>query len=461
MGTTEILARHVVETSYDSLPAEVVRAAKDVFMDGIGVMLAGSQEEPPRLAGAFAREVGGTPRCTVFGLGFKTSAPMAAFVNGISGHVLDYEPMWHPATHATSPTLPSILALAETHDVSGRDAIAALAVAFEVQGRLRLGGFATEKMERSGFHPPGTVGPMGAAAAGAKLLGLDVRQTRWALGLAGSRGGALAANIGTMAKSSHCGNAGRMGLEAALMAAHGFTANEDIIEAPAGWAHVFHRDGFDFAAAEAFGRPWRMVDPGLATKKHPSQYGTHRGIDAALALAQTHKVDPREIERVVIHGPEMSYIDRPFPRTGLEGKFSYQYTVAAALLDGHIGIDTFRDARRFAPEMQELLGRIEVRMDPAIPANFEDMWVEVTARMRDGRAVTERCDRPRGIWGNPLTREEREVKFRSTAGVLLPRGKIEQALGMIESLEALPALRDLVAVIQGRRREAGAGRTRA
>jgi 2-methylcitrate dehydratase PrpD len=135
VGTTEILARHIVETTYDSLPAEVVRAAKDVILDGVGVMLAGSREEPPRIVAEYAREMGGPPRCTVFGLGFKTSPPMAAFVNGVSGHVLDYEPMWHPATHATSPTLPSILALAETRAVSGKDVITALALAFEVQGR--------------------------------------------------------------------------------------------------------------------------------------------------------------------------------------------------------------------------------------------------------------------------------------------------------------------------------------
>jgi 2-methylcitrate dehydratase PrpD len=448
MGTTEILARHIVETTYESLPAEVVRAAKDVILDGVGVMLAGSQEEPPRIAAEYAREMGGLPQCTVFGLGLRTSPPMAAFVNGISGHVLDYEPMWHPATHATSPTLPTILALGETREVSGRDAITALAVAFEVQGRLRLGGFVSERMERTGFHPPGTVGPLGAAAAAAVLLGLDVQHTRWALGLAASRSGALAANIGSMAKSSHCGNAGRMGIEAALLAAKGFTANDDIIEAPSGWAQVFHRDGFDFSAAEAFGRPWRMVDPGLATKKHPSQYGTHRGIDAALEISQKHGLDPAQVTHVLIRGPVMSYIDRPFPKTGLEGKFSYQYTVSAALLDGHIGIDTFRDARRFSPDMEAMLRNIEVRMDADIPANFEEMWVEVTARTRDGREIRERCDRPRGIWGNPLTREERLSKFRSTAGVLLDPADVEEAWALIETLETMPSLRDLIAVLQ-------------
>ena len=85
MGTTEILARHIVETTYDSLPAEVVRAAKDVILDGVGVMLAGSQEEPPRIVAEYAREMGGLPQCTVFGLGLRTSPPMAAFVNGVSG----------------------------------------------------------------------------------------------------------------------------------------------------------------------------------------------------------------------------------------------------------------------------------------------------------------------------------------------------------------------------------------
>jgi aconitate decarboxylase len=448
MGTTEILARHIVETTYDTLTPEVVRAAKGVILDGVGVMLAGSQEEPPRLAADFARDIGGTPLCTVFGLGFKTSPPLAALVNGMSGHVLDYEPMWHPATHATSPTLPAILALAEARDdVSGKDAITALAVAFEVQGRLRLGAFGAEKMERVGFHPPGTVGPLGAAAAGARLLRLDVTQTRWALGLAASRAGTVAANIGTMAKSSHCGNAGRMGLEAAMMAARGFTAHEDVIEAPSGWARVFHREGFDFAAVEAFGRPGRMVDPGLATKKHPSQYGTHRGIDAALELRAKHALDPARIDAVTIRGPVMPYIDRPRPKTGLEGKFSYQSTVAAALLDGDIGIETFREARRFAPEMEALLGKIDVQMDPAIPANFEEMWVEVTARTRDGGVLSARGDRPRGIWGNPLTREERLTKFRRTAGVLLDPGRVARAEALIERLETLPSLRELIDVM--------------
>ncbi len=125
--------------------------------------------------------------------------------------------------------------------------------------------------------------------------------------------------------------------------------------------------------------------------------------------------------------------------------------MSAALLDGRIGIETFRDARRFAPDMEAMLRKVEVMMGPAIPANFEEMWVEVSARTRDGRTLTARCDRPRGIWGNPLTREERLTKFRDTAGVLLAPPQVREAQALIEKLETLPALRDLITVLQAGR----------
>ena len=100
---------------------------------------------------------------------------------------------------------------------------------------------------------------------------------------------------------------------------------------------------------EGFGRPFRMVDPGVGFKKHPSNYFTHRPIDAALALREEHKLDPRDIERVEVIFPRFDYVNRPQPQTGLDGKFSVQYTTAVALLDGEITIDSFTNERRFAP----------------------------------------------------------------------------------------------------------------
>ena len=433
MSVTERLARHIVAADFADMPGAAVEAAKVVILDGLAVTLAGSREGAARIVAEYAREMGGNPVCAVFGQGFRTSPPMAAFVNGVAGHVLDYEVMWHPATHATSPTLPGILALAESRGAAGAAVIAALITGFEVQGRIRV---ASADLGLGGFHPPGLVGVMGSAAAGALMLGLDVEQTRMALGIAASRAGSVSANTGTMTKSTHCGNAGRMGLEAALLAERGFTANAEVMEHETGYAATLFGDGFDLeAVVRDFGNPYRLVEPGVAIKKHPSQYGTHRGIDAALELQERYDVAPERIAAVRIETPVMRYVGRPFPATGLDGKFSFQYTVAAALLDGSIGIDTFSDAAVNRPEARALLAKVELVMNPDIPANFDGMWVSVRVVTVDGQSYETRCDRPRGIWGNPLSREERLAKARQCAGRVMGAAAVDALIEMVEHLE--------------------------
>ena len=447
MGITEELAGHISSAKYESMPPEAVEAAKMVILDGLAVTLAGSQEQAAQIVAEYAREMGGNPQCSAFGHGFKTSPPMAAFINGVAGHVLDYEVMWHPATHATSPTLPGILALAESREATGKDIVTALITGFEVQGRIRV---ASADLGLGGFHPPGLVGVMGSAAAGSVMLGLDTEQTQMALGMAASRAGTVSANTGTMTKSTHCGNAGRMGLEAALLAAKGFTANATVIEHESGYAAVLFGDGFELeAVTRDFGNPYRLVHPGVAIKKHPSQYGTHRGIDAALDLQQRFGVDADRIAAVTIETPVMRYVGRPFPETGLDGKFSFQYTVAAALLDRSIGIETFTDEAVHRPEVVDLLRRTTVDMKPEIPANFDDMWIVVSVETSDGQTYRSRCDRPRGIWGNPLTRDERLAKVRSCASRVLSDSETERFIAIIEDLESAntATVQELVAML--------------
>ena len=449
MSVTERLAQHIASANFAAMPQEAVEAAKIVILDGLAVTLAGSQETAVQIVAEYAREMGGNPQCSAFGHGFKTSPPMAAFVNGVAGHVLDYEVMWHPATHATSPTLPGIMALAESRASTGQDILTALITGFEVQGRIRV---ASADLSLEGFHPPGLVGVMGSAAAGSVMLGLDVQQTRMALGIAASRAGTVSANTGTMTKSTHCGNAGRMGLEAALLAAKGFTANANIFEHETGYAAVLFGDGFDLeAVTRYFGNPYRLVDPGVAIKKHPSQYGTHRGIDAALDLQQRFSVDPERIAAVRIETPVMRYVGRPYPETGLDGKFSFQYTVAASLLDCRIGIETFADEAVHRPQIKALLDKITVDMRPDIPANFEEMWIAVRVETTDGQTYISRCDRPRGIWGNPLSREERLAKVRSCASRTLSETEVDQLIETVEDLENADSerVRALISTIGG------------
>ena len=433
MSITEQLAQHIASSDFAAMPTEAVDAAKIVILDSLAVTLAGSREEAAQIVAEYTREMGGSPQCSVFGHGFKTSPPMAAFANGVAGHVLDYEVMWHPATHATSPTLPGILALAESRGADGKDIVKALITGFEVQGRIRV---ASADLSLGGFHPPGLVGVMGSAAAGSVMLGLDTQQTRMALGIAASRAGTVSANTGTMTKSTHCGNAGRMGLEAAMLAAKGFKANADVFEHETGYAAVLFGEGFDLeAVTRDFGNPYRLVDPGVAIKKHPSQYGTHRGIDAALDLQERYSVDTDRITSVRIETPVMRYVGRPFPETGLDGKFSFQYTVAAALLDRRIGIETFTDEAVHRPEVRAMLEKTSVDMKPEIPANFEDMWISVRVETADGQTYISRCNRPRGIWGNPLSGEERLAKVRSCASRVMSDADMDRLIEIVEDLE--------------------------
>ena len=436
-AVTAELSRLIAAAEYGAIPPEAIDAAKIVILDGLAVTLAGSVEPAAQIAAEYAREMNDAGRCSVFGQGFKTSPTLAAFVNGVAGHVLDYEVMWHPATHATSPTLPGILALAELRGQGGPAALTALVTGFEVQGRIRV---ASAALGLGGFHPPGLVGVMGSAAAASVMLGLDADRTRMAIAISASRAGGVSANTGTMTKSTHCGNAGRMGLELALLAEKGFTGHADIFEHPAGYAACLFGDGFDLPlVTQDFGSPYRMVEPGIAIKKHPSQYGTHRGIDAALELRARYAIDPARIAAIHIETPPMGYVSRPAPATGLEGKFSFQYTVGAALLDGAVTMDTFTDAAVNRPAVRALLDKTEHTQNPDIPANFNDMWTAVTVALDDGSTLREVCERPRGIWGNPLSREERLVKVRACAGRALSTGNVERLIESVENLEQADA----------------------
>ncbi len=436
-GATRELCARLAATTFDTLGAGCVARTKQAIRDGIAVAVAGATEGPVALLAKHVQSLGGTPQASVWRYGYKTSTVQAAYVNGVAIHVLDFEPMWLPPTHSVSPVLPVALALAEANGCSGRDVIAAVAKGMELQGRIQFAAdqFEPEKLR---FHPPGVAGVMGAAVTAGALLNLDEERLAWALGIAGSRAGALLANIGSMTKATHCGRAASSGLDAALLAARGFTASSEIFEAPRGFAATFFPDGFDYQRLLAFGKPFRVVDPGLAIKNFPSQFATHWGISAALAVREAVG-DPAAIERVTLTAPVMAYIDRPLPSHGHEGKFSFQYTVAAALLDGKVGIDSFTDGRRFAADMQALLGKIELAQDAAIPGEWLNMRVtiDVTAA---GRTHTHTSRGPKGAWGQaPLTDAEHEVKLRDCLGRGLTPSAADELLESLARLESLEA----------------------
>ncbi len=439
MNETQTLAQFIADTEYETLPAPVVEAAKIAILDGVANVVAGSVQELADIIGRYVRDSGGAPQSSVAGWGFKTNPPSAAFANGVFGHCLDYEIQGFPPTHGTSSCLPASLALAEFHHVPGKRVITAYVLGWEIQGRLRA---ASAPATAPGYHPPGLVGPLGGAAASAKTLGLDGQQTLMTLGIAASRTGGLTANTGTMVKSTHPGNAARMGAESAILAAMGYTASDEALESPVGYAAAIFGGDFNWdAATGGLGDTWRLTQPGFDIKRFPAQVYMQNVVEAALNLRQDHGLDVDAIEQVTIYRRGRGH-SGPTPRSGLDGKFSVEYCAAAALLDGAVGIDTFTDERRFAPDMEDMLGRI--RVEPEGPESGATM---ATALLKNGSTVSSECAAFRGSARNPMSRDERLVKVRDCFRRALSDADTEQALEMVENLEDLSDVATLMALL--------------
>jgi aconitate decarboxylase len=436
-GRTLEIAERVTRLRSDDLDGPTVAMVKRLVADGIAVAVAGSGEEAPRLIAEHARDQRCGEQSTVWSFGFKTSPVQAAFANAASMHVLDFEPMSSPPTHAVSPTVPAALALGEALGASGREIVTACAKGFEMQGRVLAAGI--HARGTLPFHTPGVVGVMGSTVAASHLLGLDAQQLAHALGIATSRCSGLSANTGSMVKCTHCGNAAAAGLDAALLARRGFIAHPDIFEAPRGYVQTFFPARFDYDALLAYGKPFRCVDPGMAIKFYPSKYPTHFVITAALG-ARTRVPEQRRIEAVRIFTPDIEDADRPQPRSGLEGKFSFQYTATIALLDGHVGIKSFTDERRFAPDAVDLLGKCVVVRDPKASNDTSNMQVEVRVTLDDGSVVSQVCKRPPGSWGEPIDPAQHGAKIRDCLGTRFDAATIDEVTAVLDDLDrAAPA----------------------
>ena len=457
MGTTEEIARFVVDTPAASIPAEVVAAARDGVLDGLGVALAGSLEPASRIIADYVRDVGGTPQASIIGHSFKTSAPLAALANGTMAHALDYDDViWLMSGHPTVPVLPAVLALGEMLHTPGREALAAYIIGVEVEARIGSG--IGSHHYAVGWHPTATLGTLGAAAAAARLLGLNVQQTRTALGIAASEASGLRQNFGTMTKPFHAGMAARNGVVAAILAGKGFTADESILEEQFGFCAVLGGEGkYDLAAmTRNLGSPFALVDPGLDMKPYPCCRFIHRCIDAMLHIVGEHHPAPEDVAEVECHTSPFvpQIVIHHHPRTALEGKFSTEYCMARSLMDGQMRIAQFTGEKVLDPAAQELLEKVRY-VHPA-GAEAERQPEKVVVKLRDGRQHSHEVLHAKGSPENPLTPEELKTKYRDCAGTVLTAEATERSLALVSRLEGVRDIAELCALVTS-----GAGGTHA
>ncbi len=453
MGATATIADFIVKTTAADFPAGSDEKAIKVIVDTFAAILAGVSSEVAEPLQKYLASSGESGVSPILGTGRTASPETAALINGTYGHSLDYDDVLSmiPA-HPSAVILSALLASMDNKPVSGNSFIEAYIIGVEVGGKVGLG--MTNDHYQRGFHATGTLAMFSGVAALAKLHGLDAPAIQQAFGIAASMASGLRRNFGTMTKPLHTGLAARNAVTAVRLAMCGFTAAPDIMEAKAGFYSTYGTaDSDPEVTARGLGKPFVISSPGIAVKKFPCCYATHRTIDGVLTLRERLGFDAGSIDKVICRMPPggMHVLIYPRPVTGLEGKFSLPYSAAAAVLDGKFTLWSFSDEAVRRPEIAALYERIDTHETPACRGDDPQFdkrssgsrgFVEVEVLLKDGRRDQIRIDVPPGAPARELTWDELQEKFMDCAKQA-PRISTATAAAVFKSLRVLNTLDDV------------------
>ncbi len=443
-GPTRRLAEFAAATTYDDLPAPVIEQAKLAILDWFGSMLAGALEAPARIAREVAGLLGASDDAALFPDG-RSSAAGAAFGNGVASHILEFDDVHKGSTlHAAAPTLPAAFAVAEREHTNGRALLLAAVLGYDAGLRV---GEAVNPSHYAFWHPTGTAATFGAAVAAGALLGLDATRMREALGSAGTQAAGLwEFNAdGAMSKHLHPGKAAMNGILAADLARRGFTAATRILEGERGFFRATTTGYDESRITDGLGARWKIAEN--CYKLHSCCGHTHTAIDTAQDLRARrgwHGDDAaREIATVEIalYGPGYDIVRRLIPRTPYQAKFSVAYCVAAALVEGVVGLAQFDPARFDTegvrhPMIATLLDRTTVRADPALTARYPEQWpARVTLHLANGETVEGSADYPRGNPENPVPFAILEAKFRDLVAPRYDGALADRVIAAVHDLD--------------------------
>ena len=448
---TKELAEYIVREKFESLPAEVVRLTKRCVVDGTGVMLAGSASDSGRVIQHYVREsaTAGGP-AMVAGTSIKASASLAALANGVAAHALDYDDtqlsstpdrIYGLMTHPTSPVLAATLAVGQEMGASGKDVITAFSTGFEVECKI------AEAIDPyhyvRGMHSTGSLGIFGATAAAAKLLGLDVEQTRIALGIAASKSAGIRVNFGTMTKPYHAGAAAENGVVAARLASIGYEANPDGLDGVWGFFQVTAGGGEPGRIIGKLGNPYAMVNPGFSIKPYPCGSMVHPAMDTLRDLVLEEDIKPAQIK--AIHCATQSHVLAGLryadPQDELQAKFSMNFCLGIIALRRKAGIAEFTDEVVLLPEVRAMIRRVNAYPDPNVEAEGADrMRSVVEVELNNGQVLKRTATMSRGMPQRPLTPEELAQKFTDCASGVIPNDRITK---VTEAAYALDEIADI------------------
>lgn len=429
---TRTLARYIVNAGYDDLPANVRKEGVRTLLNWVGVAIGGSHHQTVDIAVSALAPFSGPQQASLFGRRERFDIMNAAFLNGVSSHIFDYDDT-HLKTiiHPAGPVASAIIALSELQPVSGRDLLNALVLGIETE--CRIGNAVYPNHYDVGWHITGTAGVFGAAAAAGKLLKLNEQQMVWALGLAASQPVGLRESFGSMNKSFNPGRAASNGIFAALLASKNYTSSDGMIEAKRGWANTISTKQ-DYN--EITGDLGKRYEAALNTYK-PFACGIvlHPAIDAAIQLRNENKLTANQIDHVdlKVHPLVIELTGKKTPREGLEGKFSIYHAVAVALVEGAGGEKQFSDRAVTDPTIVALRAKV----NPVITPGIKPEQVDMTVVFKDGRQVNRYIEHAIGSVEVPMTDKQLEAKFSDLADGILPTATVRRVMDACWGIETL------------------------
>ncbi len=415
------------------MPAAVRDEAKRAILNYLGCALGGSIEPALDTAIDVLAPFSGPASASVLGRSERFDELNAALMNGIGSHVHEYDDtLPQNYIHPSVPVASALFAFASANPVSGRDFVHAFLLGFEVESRI--GDAIYPAHYEAGWHITSTTGVFGAAAAIGKLLGLSTAQMVWALGLAATQAAGIREMFGSMAKSFQPGRAAQNGLTAARLAAADFTAGEQALEGPRGFASVTASE-FDLDRITiGLGQTWAIT--GNAYKPYACGLVVHPTIDGCSRIRERDRPDPMQIERIELKVAPLvlDLCNQRELKRALQSKYSIYHAAAIGLARGNGGLQEFTEEAIADPVLARLRDRVEVAADDAVT---EDQ-VDIRVTLADGTALELFVEQSLGNVHRPLTNRELEEKFRAQAVLALPAAQVDaliDACWRIDTLE--------------------------
>ncbi len=437
---TQILAQFVATHPSKGWSDAVDHEAHRTFMNWFGCAVGAAQHEALEAALGAVNMLQPAAQASVLGRREKVDMASAALLNGISSHTFDFDDT-HLKTiiHPAGPVASALLALAEHTGSTGRELIDALVLGIDVS--CRVGNAMYPDHYDRGWHITGSTGTLGAAAACARLLKLDVQKTAMALGIAASQPVGMREQFGTMTKPFHPGAAARAGLMSALLASHGYSASPKALEAPRGMMQTVSSKNDWNEITDELGQRFEISFNSY--KPFACGIVIHPSIDACAQL-RAQGVTPNQIERIElkVHSLVLELTGKKEPADGLQAKFSVYHGCAAGLTFGYAAEDEFSDQVVNRADMVALRRKVIATVDNSI----DEASADVTAVLHDGRRVHVFVEHAIGSLQNPMSDAQLEAKFRGLSDAILGTGQTSDlikacwAIGEAASVKTLLAL---------------------